>query len=58
MNALFQPRLRSDAGHGRPDLPRHDARHLTDGGSQAEIDLDGTTYVLRITRLGKLILTK
>jgi hemin uptake protein HemP len=38
--------------------PRHDARALTDGGKAAEIALDGKTYTLRITRAGKLILTK
>jgi hemin uptake protein HemP len=38
--------------------PRHDARLLTEGGPEAEILLDGVRYVLRITRQGKLILTK
>lgn len=38
--------------------PRHDARALTAGGVEARILLDGTAYVLRITRQGKLILTK
>lgn len=38
--------------------PEHDARILTNGGVEARIVLDGTPYVLRITRLGKLILTK
>ena len=38
--------------------PRHDARVLTEGGAEAEILLDGFRYVLRITRQGKLILTK
>lgn len=38
--------------------PRHDARRLTEGGHEAEIVLDGVRYVLRITRQGKLILTK
>jgi hemin uptake protein HemP len=38
--------------------PAHDARELTGGGVEARIVLDGTPYVLRITRLGKLILTK
>jgi hemin uptake protein HemP len=38
--------------------PRHDARLLTEGGNEAEILLDGVRYVLRITRQGKLILTK
>jgi hemin uptake protein HemP len=36
----------------------HDARVLTDGGQIAYIVLDGQTYTLRITRAGKLILTK
>lgn len=38
--------------------PAHDARVLTEGGAEAEIYLDGVRYILRITRLGKLILTK
>ncbi|TCP60921.1 hemin uptake protein HemP [Rhodovulum bhavnagarense] len=38
--------------------PVHDARILTEGGSTAIIVLDGTLYTLRITRAGKLILTK
>jgi len=38
--------------------PTHDARALTDGGDCAVITLDGKPYVLRITRAGKLILTK
>ncbi|MDX1820988.1 MAG: hemin uptake protein HemP [Paracoccaceae bacterium] len=43
----------------RPDpLPSHAARDLTEGGTQARIDLDGQIYTLRITRAGKLILTK
>lgn len=41
-----------------PPRPRHDARVLTQGGAEAEILLDGVRYVLRITRQGKLILTK
>ncbi|WP_434622065.1 hemin uptake protein HemP [Tabrizicola sp. M-4] len=39
-------------------LPVHDARVLTKGGVQARIVLDGQVYALRITRAGKLILTK
>lgn len=38
--------------------PCHDARDLVGAGVQARIDLDGKTYWLRITRAGKLILTK
>ena len=43
-----------------PRGPRltHDARKLTGGSDEAEIVLDGVRYVLRITRQGKLILTK
>lgn len=39
-------------------LPVHSARALTQGGAQAKIELDGKVYDLRITRAGKLILTK
>jgi hemin uptake protein HemP len=39
-------------------LPRHLASDLTAGGSLAEIDLEGQIYTLRITKAGKLILTK
>lgn len=42
----------------RGPLPAHDARDLTAGGDQARIVLDGQNYTLRITRAGKLILTK
>ncbi|QBY01754.1 hemin uptake protein HemP [Rhodophyticola sp. CCM32] len=42
-----------------PDMPVHDARKLTgDDGTTALIVLDDKTYTLRITRAGKLILTK
>ena len=39
-------------------LPVYDARHLTEGAGTAMIVLDDKTYQLRITRAGKLILTK
>ena len=38
--------------------PLHDALHLTAGGALARIHLNGQVYSLRITRQGKLILTK
>jgi hemin uptake protein HemP len=38
--------------------PVHDVYALTRGGQLAQILLDGKTYQLRITRAGKLILTK
>lgn len=39
-------------------VPVHSARALTEGGAKARILLDGSAYELRITRAGKLILTK
>lgn len=39
-------------------MPVYDARRLTDGDGTAMIVLDDKTYQLRITRAGKLILTK
>ena len=56
--ALVAARRRR-ASPTRPEArPFHDARALTEGGNEAEIRLDGVRYVLRITRQGKLILTK
>lgn len=39
-------------------IPVHDAMALTSGGIQAQLVLHGQVYLLRITRAGKLILTK
>lgn len=39
-------------------LPTYSAVDLTKGGDQARILLGDQTYLLRITRAGKLILTK
>ena len=39
-------------------LPIYEARELTKGGDLAQIKLDEQLYTLRITRAGKLILTK
>lgn len=39
-------------------VPVHDATRLTEGGVQARIMLHGQIYTLRITKAGKLILTK
>ncbi len=41
-----------------PETGPVDARALTDGGNTAQITLDDKVYTLRITRAGKLILTK
>ncbi|PJI84412.1 hemin uptake protein hemP [Yoonia maricola] len=40
------------------NFPSYDARELIKDGDQAHIILDDQVYVLRITRAGKLILTK
>ncbi|MEM1129485.1 MAG: hemin uptake protein HemP [Pseudomonadota bacterium] len=41
-----------------PVLPQHAATDLTQGGRIAEIKLGTEIYRLRITRAGKLLLTK
>ncbi|QDL93596.1 hemin uptake protein HemP [Paroceanicella profunda] len=49
----------ASAAHAIANSPCvHDARVLTDGGREARITLNGNIYTLRITRQGKLILTK
>lgn len=58
MNAPSHP-FRPAEPPARPAPPPvHEARALTAGGACALIDLDGQVYCLRITRAGKLILTK
>ena len=52
----FEPR--ASAALLRDPTPMHDALRLTGGGTTARIVLDGQVYTLRITRAGKLILTK
>lgn len=42
----------------QPTVPVHDAVSLTKGGVLAHIQLNDQVYALRITRAGKLILTK
>ncbi|MDE0209767.1 MAG: hemin uptake protein HemP [Boseongicola sp.] len=39
-------------------LPLYEAKDLTNGGVLARIKLEDQLYFLRITRAGKLILTK
>lgn len=39
-------------------LPLYEAQDLTKGGDLAKIRLEDQLYTLRITRAGKLILTK
>jgi hemin uptake protein HemP len=59
VNAPVTPQtFRRDRLHVTMPRPQHDARKLTAGNREAELLLDGMRYVLRITRQGKLILTK
>ncbi|MFO7854152.1 MAG: hemin uptake protein HemP [Paracoccaceae bacterium] len=60
MTARFEPPAAPGARLAPAEAtpPEHDARSLTRGGLEARIVLDGVAYVLRITRQGKLILTK
>lgn len=48
----------ADLTPGPRPAPLHSARDLTGGGEIARIALDSQVYTLRITRAGKLILTK
>ena len=53
------PRLPAMTARPQSDeRPAWNARDLTAGGQSATILLDGQAYNLRITRAGKLILTK
>ena len=52
MQSLAQPE------NSAPRLDTYDARDLVKDGVQACILLDDQVYYLRITRAGKLILTK
>ncbi|MCH2168716.1 MAG: hemin uptake protein HemP [Oceanicola sp.] len=51
-------RSREQALRVASELPVHDATELTNGGGLAHIVLKEQVYTLRITRAGKLILTK
>ncbi|MEM1073379.1 MAG: hemin uptake protein HemP [Pseudomonadota bacterium] len=57
MNAVTQVPQPANA-EDLPKIAAYDARDLVRDGVQANIVLDGQVYVLRITRAGKLILTK
>lgn len=57
MNDMTFPAFALDAPI-RAARPQHDATALTAGGNLAEITLGDQVYTLRITRAGKLILTK
>lgn len=58
MTATRPSDFAAPASHPLNRMPQHDAMQLTRGGNQALILLDEQIYQLRITRAGKLILTK
>ena len=49
---------RETTAHAKETLPIYEAKDLTQGGDLARIKLEDQLYTLRITRAGKLILTK
>ena len=57
MNAMTEVPEPTTAPDVQP-VDTYDARALIKNGVQASIVLDGQIYCLRITRAGKLILTK
>ncbi|MBY5935634.1 hemin uptake protein HemP [Tateyamaria omphalii] len=57
MNAMTQV-PNTTAAPDPQQMDTYDARDLIKDGVQASIVLDGQVYYLRITRAGKLILTK
>lgn len=58
MNAYTRPQTMTTELAPTKTPPIYDARDLTQDGISAMIVLDGQVYTLRITRAGKLILTK
>lgn len=58
MNAPQNITAISDPSKNWEDTPTYDARDIVGYGVQAQLILDQHVYWLRITRAGKLILTK
>ncbi|MGZ2257238.1 hemin uptake protein HemP [Roseobacter sp. A03A-229] len=58
MNAMAQPTRMDPTESAAADIVTYDVRDLIETGVQARLVLDGQPYFLRITRAGKLILTK
>ena len=57
MNMMTHPPVPKEPPQQAP-IDTYDARQLIRNGVQSCIGLDDTVYYLRITRAGKLILTK
>lgn len=58
MTSKATPLLSTEFRHTDDILPVFDARQMLGDSTTAHILLDGQTYILRLTRQGKLILTK
>ena len=58
MNIMTTMRITGTQKKDAPKIDTYDARDLVKDGVQACIVLDEQVYYLRITRAGKLILTK
>ncbi|WP_299829882.1 hemin uptake protein HemP [uncultured Roseobacter sp.] len=58
MNAMVPPVQSAATDSVAADMATYDVRALIETGVQARLVLDGQPYFLRITRAGKLILTK
>lgn len=58
MNAIAHPLALDRASEATSPDPAYDARMLVGRDATARIVLDSKIYTLRITRAGKLILTK
>ncbi|MCV3272849.1 hemin uptake protein HemP [Roseobacter sp. WL0113] len=55
---MAQPTRMDPGDSAAADIVTYDVRDLIVSGVQARLVLDGQPYFLRITRAGKLILTK
>ena len=58
MNAIIQSNDMTKPSPAANELPTYDARKLLGNGILGRLVLDDKLYFLRITRAGKLILTK
>lgn len=54
----YSPPHPTTVGPQPSEVPSHDALEITEGGHIAQIVLDDKLYTLRVTKAGKLILTK
>lgn len=55
---MMSREIKTDGVPAAERLPQYTAEDLTKGGNMAQILLGDQVYFLRITRAGKLILTK